>query len=128
MNDSEFLKAFEAGTLPHFPHQAHLRMAWLYLRQNTWEEAQARIREGIRHFAEVHGADRKYHETITLFWARLVWHCIDQAPEITDFEQFIMRFPLLMRGESIAQHYSLSLLRAEAARKAWVEPDLRPLP
>lgn len=40
MNDSEFLKAFEAATLPHthFPHHAHVRMAWLYLRAHGWDD------------------------------------------------------------------------------------------
>ena len=45
MNDREFLRAFEQFALPHhdFPHRAHVRVAWLYLRghRRNWLVAAA---------------------------------------------------------------------------------------
>jgi hypothetical protein len=130
MNDSEFLKAFEDCTLPHdaFPHRAHVRMAWLYLRADGWEVAIQKITDGIRRFAAANGADGKYHETITVFWARLVDYAISCAPEIADFEVFIERYPHLLDGTLLKRHYSADVIRSEAARREWIEPDVRPMP
>jgi len=128
MTDQEFLTAFEQQALSEFPHRSHIRMAWLYLRANDLETSQAHIRDGIQRFAEALGASRKYHETITLFWARVVQHAIDHAPGIDDFDTFVERFPFLLNSKAIAAHYSSELLGSENARRAWCEPDLRPLP
>ena len=128
MTDQEFLTAFEQQTLSEFPHRSHIRMAWLYLRANDWEAGQAHIRDGIQGFAATLGASRKYHETITLFWARIVKHTIDHAPEIATFDAFIVTFPFLLDTKIIAAHYSSALLGSENARRCWCEPDLRPLP
>jgi hypothetical protein len=128
MNDNEFLTAFEQHTLAEFPHRSHIRMAWLYLRANDWETGQMRIRDGIQSFAGALGASRKYHETITLFWARIVKHAIDHAPEISDFNTFVEKFPFLLDSKAIAAHYSSTLIGSENARKVWCEPDLSILP
>jgi hypothetical protein len=130
MNDSEFLKAFEDCTLPHdqFPHRAHVRMAWLYLRANAWGTAVQKITDGIRRFAAGNGADGKYHATITIFWARLVRDALSCAPEVTDFEGFIERNLHLLDGGLLKRHYSGEMIRSDAARHEWIEPDLRPMP
>jgi hypothetical protein len=117
MTDQEFLTAFEQRTLSKFPHRSHIRMAWLYLRANDWTAGQTRIRVGIQRFAEALGASRKYHETITLFWARVVKHAIDHAPEIDNFDVFIARFPFLLDPKIIAAHYSTELIGSENARR-----------
>jgi|SRR5579859_7589083 len=128
MTDQEFLSAFEQRTLSEFPHRSHIRMAWLYLRTNNWEAGQVHIREGIQRFAAALGASRKYHETITLFWVRIVKHAIDHAPEINDFSAFIEKFPFLLDTKIITAHYSSALLGSEDARRVWREPDLLPMP
>jgi hypothetical protein len=130
MNDQEFLAAFESGTLPHgeFPHRAHIRMAWLVLCRDGWDVGFQNIRAGIQHFAGAHGATRKYHETITRFWALLVNHALTLDPDIADFEAFVAVFPHLLDTQIILRHYSRDLLGSDAARQAWVEPDIEPLP
>ena len=128
MNDQEFLRAFEQHTLTEFPHQSHIRMAWLYLRAYGPQEGQARIQQGIQDFAAAQGATRKYHQTITIFWSRLVQHVIDTHPDTDDFESVLTAFPPLLNPKSISAHYSAALLQSETARHAWVEPDLQPMP
>jgi len=128
MTDQEFLTAFEQHTLTEFPHRSHIRMAWLYLRASGWERGQEQIRQGIQQFAAALGADRKYHETITVFWARLVNHAINCDPGIDSFDVFIERYPFLLNGKLQASHYSRDLIASEAARQRWIEPDLLPLP
>ncbi|MEO8396207.1 MAG: hypothetical protein ABI700_24650 [Chloroflexota bacterium] len=126
MNDSEFLKQFEAGLLHEFPHRAHLRMAWLYLRADGFERGSEKIRAGVRHLGGAHGAPGKYHETITLFWAYLVHYAILLSPEIDDFEAFIARYDHLLDAGLLKRHYSATLLKE--SRAVWQAPDLAPLP
>jgi hypothetical protein len=130
MTDHEFLTAFETGDyhlLAGFPHAAHIRLAWLYLRDRGWDEGTRKIREGIQKLAIAHGATRKYHETVTLFWAHVVNIHIVDNPHIADFAQFAERNPRLFDKSLINLHYSPETLWSENARRDWVEPDLRPL-
>jgi hypothetical protein len=129
VNDSEFLSAFEACTLPptDFMHRGHIRMAWLTLRRDGWERGVASIRDGIQRYAAAQGATQKYHETITMFWARLVQQHIDAAPELDRFADFAAAFPELLNSRLIAEHYSRDLLATEGARHGWVAPDLVPM-
>lgn len=127
MNDNEFLHAFEQHTLPHFPHHAHIRMAWLYLRANGWDDACSKIRGGLQQMAIAHGVPNKYHETITLFWAYMVKAAMDGSPDISDFMVFTERYPYLLDGKLIGQFYTSKLLQSEAARQKWVDPDVKPL-
>ncbi len=128
MNDNEFLAAFEAGALPHFPHRAHVWMAWLYLRANGYDEGVTRICSGIRRLAASHGATQKYHATLTVFWARMVYHAIQQSPDAADFEAFIAQHPDLLNTRLTDAYYSKDVLWSAQARAAWVEPDLQPMP
>lgn len=130
MNDLQFLQAFEAGTLPgqHFHHRDHIRLAWLYLRHYGWEVGLEKMRQGLQQLTRKHGLERKYHETMTVFWMRLVDHCMAQSPEAQDFEALVGCYPLLLNTGSIKQHYSAEVLYSEDARRDWVEPDLIPMP
>ncbi|MEP7290706.1 MAG: hypothetical protein ABI835_02935 [Chloroflexota bacterium] len=126
MNDAEFLKHLEAGDLHEFPHRAHIRMAWLYLRAEDFEQGSLKIRRQIRQIVERHGAPGKYHETISLFWIALVQYALSLTPEIDDFEAFVAAHDHLLDTRLIKAHYSPALL--SASRKVWAAPDLRPLP
>ncbi|HLA43091.1 MAG TPA: hypothetical protein VJZ27_06630 [Aggregatilineales bacterium] len=123
-----FIQAFEAGTLTDFHHRDHIRMAWIYLRRDGESAGIKNIRSGIQGFALKHGATTLYHETITLFWTKVVMHAISVAPEIEDFEAFAAEFPFLVDKTSIKQHYSDSVLGSDMARGEWVSPDLHPMP
>jgi hypothetical protein len=87
-----------------------------------------KIADGIRRFAAANGADNKYHETITVFWARMVSYAISCAPEIADFDVFIETFPHLLDSTLLKRHYSVDVIRSEAARRAWIAPDVIPMP
>jgi hypothetical protein len=128
MNDSEFLQHFEMAHLPAFPHREHIRMAWLYLRRDGWEQGYQAIQKGLRHFAAAHGQSQKYHESITRFWALLVYHGIQTKPEISSFDDFVSAFPFLLDKQSMSKHYSPERLFSAEARADWLEPDLIPMP
>jgi hypothetical protein len=129
MTDDAFVHEFFAG-LPggRFGHRDHLRLAWLALRRKGSAEAALPIVEhAIQGFARAHGAERKYHRTLTEFWVRLVEHARSARPEL-DFDAFLAAFPLLLDPRLAERHWSADELWSEEARGSWVEPDLVPLP
>lgn len=130
MDDQTFLTAFEDTTLPPhlFTHQAHIRMAWLYLHEYGWDVGVTKITEGIQRYATAQGANRKYHTTITLFWAKLVYHLLIDSPESSSFDCFLKQYPFILDTAIIMRHYTAEVLRSEQARAEWVEPDLVALP
>lgn len=115
------------GPSGEFGHREHVRLAWRELREHDREVALDRIETAIRHVAEAHGAPGKYHRTMTEAWAALVAHHLAEAPELA-FDEFVERFPGLLDGGLLKRHFSPELLANPAARAAWVDPDLRPLP
>ncbi len=129
-SDEEFLRAFEDLSFPAdlFHHQEHIRVAWLYLKSTDATRAAERMSEGVRRFANHHGATQKYHHTLTLAWMRLVAAAIVETPEGHTFEQFIAAHAQLKGTKLLDKYYSKELLQTAAAREAWVEPDLQVLP
>jgi hypothetical protein len=124
MTDDEFLAGFEAGALENFGHRDHVRMAWLMLRRHG-PGAAAAIRDGIRHFAQVKGATGLYHETLTLFWIEACR--LAGAERAASFDAFVDCAPHLLDKDLWAQHWTRERLFSDAARAAWVEPDLAPV-
>lgn len=133
MGDDEFLAAFEACSVPkaEWTHEAHVRMAWLYLSRLPFGDALGRIGQGIRRYnAAVGGPPSAYHETVTVAFARLVHARMAEGCPGEGFATFAARSPdLFWRGQAaLLRHYSRAALDSPAARDRFVEPDLEPLP
>lgn len=107
-SDSSFLSAFESGKIESFHHSDHIRLALLYVRKYGMPEAEQRVGDAIRGFADAAGQPQKYHHTMTVAWVRLAARLLDK--------------------NALASFYSRDLLYSEQARREWVEPDLAPLP
>jgi hypothetical protein len=129
-SDQDFLRAFENLSFPAelFHHREHIRVAWLYLKSNDASRAAELMSEGIRRFANHHGATQKYHHTLTLAWMRLVAAALVETPEGHAFERFLSEHQELKDTNLLAKYYSKELLQSAGARESWVEPDLQPLP
>ena len=92
-----------------FHHADHLQLAIDYLREaDSFETATARMAATLREKATAAGAPEKYHQTVTVFWMRLVAWMLDKDLPRT--------------------FYSAAALASVAARLGWLEPDLRPMP
>ena len=130
LSDEAFVEAFEACTLPKetFHHRDHLRLAWLYLRQDDFPAAAGRIEASIRRFAAHLGISEKYHHTITIVWLRLVAAAMSKTGGEVTLGSFFERNPELLDQNLPYQFYSRERLFSDAARAAWIEPDLQPLP
>ena len=125
MTDDAFLARFEAGRLGAFTHRDHVRLAFAYTRRGGVEHAIERARHGLRRFAAAHGQPERYHETLTIAWARVVAH---HATDAGDFESLVAVHPRLLDRELLFAHYSRELLFGPTARARFVEPDLLALP
>jgi hypothetical protein len=125
MTDDVFLTRFEAGTLHSFGHRDHLRVAFAYARRGGVDHAVERVRRGLRHLAAAHGEPARYHETLTIAWARVVAH-----HTVADgiFDDLLAAHPQLLRRDLLLSHYTRERLFSAAARARFVEPDLLALP
>ena len=130
LSDDEFVAAFLSGRLSPavFHHRDHLRLAWCLIRRSGVAGATVTITQSIRRFATQHGQADKYHETLTLFWVRIVGHLIDARPGITSFDDFLAAFPHLLDKDLPYHHWRRDTMQDSAARAGWVEPDLLALP
>jgi hypothetical protein len=130
MTDDEFLAAFEGGSLPKdaFHHREHVRLAWLCLRRDGLEVGSSRFVGGLRAFASRHGVPGLYHETITRAFLQLVWAALGVAANGGGFDGFLASHPELLDKDRLRAFYSPERLGSEEARRAFVAPDLAPLP
>ena len=83
--------------------------------------------DAIRHIARQHGAEDKYHDTITRAWLHFVAAHMQRWGADT-FDAFIERNPALLDRGLIEHFYSRELIFSRRARAAWTAPDVRPLP
>ena len=127
-NHQEFLRRFETAAMApaELTHAEHVRMAWLYLRAHPLPEALARIRDGIRHFAEVHGVQTLYHETITMAYALLIASRLEDGAD--DWDEFRQANPELFEPKLAVLHryYEERTLQSPRAKQRFVWPDKLP--
>lgn len=129
LDDQEFLQAFEACRIPKswWTHTAHVRMAWLYLRQRPFTDALTRIRTGIKKFNAAAGTSTGYHETMTTAFTLLI-SCASQAH--SNWEDFCRSHPELLtnRPSELEKYYLPTTLQSERAAGEVVRPDRNELP
>lgn len=129
-DDDAFLRAFFACELPaaDFDHRAHLRLAWLMLKQHDFDEALERICDGIQRFAAHLGATDKYNRTMSEAIVRLMVKG-GAGPLSPSWDEFATANPRLfsdLRG-ILSQHYSPERLASAEARRTFLPPDRSPL-
>jgi hypothetical protein len=123
MDDQKFIDAFTAGQLPtaSFDHRAHLRAAYLLLRDRPFLEACMAMRDGLQSLAGKLGKPDLYHETVTVAFMALV---AERAPgAAADWDAFIARHPELCGRGLLDRYYSEALLGSGAARTTFALPD-----
>ncbi|KAK7113525.1 uncharacterized protein [Littorina saxatilis] len=133
VGDQLFLQAFEDATLPFedWNHEAHLRMAWNYIKDYGEEAAQPYIKLGIQKYNE-RNRDKiqtGYHETITMFFIHLVSKAIKQSVDADkSFEEFLKHNQHLKDSALLFQYYNKDTLFQEDARHRFIPPDKKELP
>ena len=123
MTDDEFLARFEAHALPGFTHRDHVRVAFAYARRGGTPAAV----KGARRIRALAAGTGKYHETLTVAWARVIARHAADDPAL-EFAAFLEANPQLLRRDLLNAHYSRERLFSAEARQRFVEPDISPLP
>jgi hypothetical protein len=124
MTDHEFLQALESCTLPesHFGHAAHVRAAYLYLRQADFVGALERIRRAIRNYATHHGKPDRYHETMTVAYLALIQQHICERGPSDGWESFTRDNSELLDPNLLTRFYSREQIESAMARKIFLLP------
>lgn len=129
LSDEEFLRQFTHCTLNPsiFSHEAHLRLAWVNIREYGIVQATANIQSQLLKFVEAIGEKGKYNKTVTIAGLFIVNQFI-QCSNSDNFTDFISGFPKLktdFRG-LIASHYSIDIFTSQKAKTEYLEPDILP--
>lgn len=125
---------FVAATLPKdaWTHEAHLIVGLWHVERYGAVEALERLRSSIRRLNDAHGTPnsdtRGYHETITKAYLHVLdaFRARHQAATVGECVGLLLDSPLA-RPDLLFDYYSRERLLSVEARRAWVEPDLRPL-
>jgi hypothetical protein len=137
VDDREFLQQFESRALPYgqWTHRAHVKVAFLYLRDLPFAAALARLRAGIQAYNAAHGVPEGptsgYNETTTQAFLRLIaatmaaYGAMFPTP---DADSFCDTHPQLLQKHVLRLFYSPAQRMRPEAKWAFVEPDLAPLP
>jgi hypothetical protein len=110
-----------------FKHHDHLVVAVVYLNDLSVPEAIERMRASLMRFIKHHQVDeRKYNETITVFWVEVVAEALEKMPASFTLTEkcntVLQEFP---NAAFILDHYSSELLFSDEARANFVKPDLK---
>lgn len=129
MSDDEFLAAFEACTIPKadWTHEAHVRMAWLYLSRLPFADALQKVRTGIQRYNRSLGNTTGYHDTITVAFVRVIAHRMQDGEGYTAFRE---RHPDVLDRKlpALLRYYTEARLKSAEATERFVDPDREPLP
>ena len=128
------VQEFEACRLPRaeWTHQAHLVVALWYLLRHDEAEAGRLIRGGIRRYNEASGikqtATGGYHETITLFYIRVIGKFLSAASPDCTLMMLVKSLINTYGDKNLPlEYYSRVRLMSWEARTGWLEPDLKSL-
>lgn len=125
----DLVESFEACSFhpSEFRHHQHLAVALWYVRHLPPEEAVRKMTGGIRRLAEAFGKSG-YHETITLFWLRVVSDFAAKAEAGASLAAIANQLIACCDNKKlIFDYYSPELLESARAKSEWVEPDLKKL-
>jgi hypothetical protein len=127
MKDSEWMEAFEGGTLPKdsFHHRDHVKMAFLYLQKYKPLEALGHFSSALRCFATAHGKPNLYNETITWAFLLLIRERIARTNSPQTWSEFSATNTDLLRWDDniLEKYYRPETLASELAKRVFLFPD-----
>lgn len=127
LSDHEFVHAFKTQTLNPklFTHEAHIRLAWIYLNTYTIEQAIEQFSNQLFELVTLHKATDKFNKTLTVA-AFYIIHHFKINSNAKDFKAFINTYPELVLDfkSLVKKHYKRDVFNCPKAKKSFVEPDL----
>ena len=137
LSDTEFLSRFESQSIPRpeWTHRAHIKIAFLYLRQHPFETALDKIRIGIQKLNAANkvpeGPDMGYNETTTVAFAHLVAAVMAAYGSVfptPTADAFCDCHTQLLSPHVLRFFYSPAQRMHPDAKTKFIPPDLSPLP
>jgi len=129
LSDPQFEEAFKRAILAPqlFTHEAHLRLAWLHIKNYGIDSAITSVTSQIENYTRVLSAEGKYNETVTIAAIKIVYHFMLKATS-ENFKNFILEFPRLKTNfkDILSQHYGFDVFTFEEAKSSFIQPDLLP--
>ena len=126
-SDQEFIRNFEAGTLPakRFHHQEHVRVVWLYLLRYSVLETLAKFSESLKRFAAANGKVALYHETISWAYVFLIHERMARRAGEQTWAEFMETNSDLFDWQNniLKSYYEEVTLKSGLARQTFVLPD-----
>lgn len=135
MDIRQLVAGFENQSLPAtaWTHEAHLSVGLWYILEYGLDVALCRIRPGIIAYNRASGGentpDGGYHETLTIFWMRILHQFVQEQGRIGRYEvirESLFNSPYADKGLPL-QYYSRGRLYSACARGQWMAPDLKAL-
>lgn len=133
-DDESLLAGFEDCTLPEaqWNHQAHIRVAYLYLRNHPFDEAFERMRSNLQRYNAARNVPnephRGYHETLTIAWLTVVAAVMKHHGLGKDSLDFCAQQPYLLNRSLLRLYYTRRTIMSPEAKRLFIEPDIAPLP
>lgn len=128
LSDQEFSRQFQELKIKPglFTHEAHIRLAYIYILKYGLEKAEKTMCDQIKAFGAFHKSNG-FNKTVTIAATKAVHHFMKKA-ESTNFEEFIKEFPRLTTSfkELIGKHYGFNVFSDPTAKKEYIAPDLLP--
>lgn len=129
ISDAEFENKFSTSSFRPlwFTHEAHLRLAWIYITKYGSEIAFEKYSTQLQEFAKKYNADGKYNATVTFASIQIMNHFINES-DAYDFQDFMNEFPQLKTNfkQVIQKHYSGDVFTSKEAKQNILQPDLVP--
>lgn len=137
MTDPDLLTQFESLTLPftEWTHRAHVKVAYLYLKNHPFDEALTRLRTAIQRYnAHNHVPESPtsgYNETTTHAFLHLIaatMRAYAESHPCDSADAFCDTHPQLLTRHALRLFYSPKHRTHPDAKTKFVPPDLAPLP
>jgi hypothetical protein len=130
----DFLSAFEGRTLDkaRFTHMGHLVVGACAVYRFSEDGAIAYLRAAIPQYnVAVGGRNTEtsgYHETVTIFWVKLLERIRETAGPKTreEFVALVLK-RFATERDTLAKFYDFDVVNSMEARQMWIAPNLRSL-
>lgn len=122
--ERDFVAAFEANQIDPaaFDHLAHIHLAWCYLQRDGLHCAIGKLTHGLRTWATGLGKAEVYNESVTWFFALMIYQRILAQPE-SSFDQFVASNADLFAKDFLQNYYNSESLQDPRVKQHFILPQ-----
>lgn len=126
-DDDILIAQFEDCSLPleRFHHSLHVQIAFLYLHKFSLLEVLARFPAALTKYADAHGKNGLYHQTITWAYIFLINERMRRANRELSWDEFRSQNPDLLtwKDSALKKYYRADTLSSDFGKRTFLFPD-----